>query len=290
MRPGEVALVVGADGQIGRALAEQLARGEVSVLETWLEPPSLSASRLRLDLREDVSGWEPPRWPAVAFLCAAITSLEACRKDPAGSARVNVEATLEVARALAARGAFVVLLSTSLVFDGSRPFEKGESSPAPKTEYGRQKARAEKNLLQLGGAAAVVRLTKVIGPKTPLFAGWAEALRHGAPIVPFSDMRLAPVALGFATRVLEAVAQRRMPGILQVSASDEITYEQAARRIAEVVGASQELIQPGSCARADLEPGAAPLHTTLDVSRLAGELGIAAPLPCAAFDAVLGSA
>src|SRR5690606_26325829 len=116
-----------------------------------------------LDLADDPPRWRLPEDVAVAFLCAAVTALRSCEADPAGTARANVEHTARLASMLVGRGAFVVFLSSNLVFDGSEPRRRADAPTCPATEYGRQKAAAEGALLAMGGVS-IVRLTKVVGP------------------------------------------------------------------------------------------------------------------------------
>jgi hypothetical protein len=54
---------------------------------------------------------------------------------------------------------------TNLVFDGSVPCRNAHDAACPVTEYGRQKAEAEKQLLALGNMAAVVRVHEGHGPR-----------------------------------------------------------------------------------------------------------------------------
>ena len=59
--------------------------------------------------------WEPPPGTSTVYLCAAVSQIDACERDPSGSARINVENTIAVAERCAAAGAFVVFLSTTMV-------------------------------------------------------------------------------------------------------------------------------------------------------------------------------
>lgn len=270
-------MIIGADGLIGQALVAHLIRAGESVWETTRRPETVSGRRLFLDLAEDVSSWHPPDRISVAYLCAAVSSLERCRKEPVQSAVVNVQNTVVLAKTLVERGVFVVFPSTNLVYDGSAPFRKADDPVCPRTEYGRQKAAAEKQLSTLGDSVAIVRFTKVIGPDMPLFKGWIQALRNGETIHPFSDMVLAPVPLPFAVEVLHRVGKMRLPGILQVSGEKDITYEQMARYIARRLGVNSDRVQPLSWQEAGLQPEAAPTHTTLDTTRLRVECGMKPP-------------
>lgn len=279
-------LIVGADGTLGRALARSLAADGVAVWETTRRPGGNGAGRILLDLAAHPDAWSlPAQGIASAFLCAASASVEQCRIDPMGTRRVNVVATSELARRLTAEGAFVVFLSTNLVFDGTL-VASPSTLTSPITEYGRQKAEAEKQLLALGENIAIVRLGKVVGPHLPLLEGWISDLRAGKPIHPFGDMRLAPVTVDFTVDVLKEVANRRAAGVIHATSAGDITYSDAARLIALKLGADEELVQPISARDANIEH--LPLHTALEGNTME-RLGIAQPLPAAAFDWVTGA-
>jgi dTDP-4-dehydrorhamnose reductase len=286
VNPGFISLVVGGDGRLGRGLAEHLRRQGGAVLLTTRRRKETSGTRLYLDLSEDVSRWELPRPVDVAYLCAAVASLEACRKDPGPSRHVNVEQTAALARALAAAGAFVVLPSSTFVFDGRRPFPRPDDPVRPETEYGRQKAEAERRVLELGSRGAVVRITKVVVPEAPPFGDWVRALRAGEVIRPFADKVLSPVSLPYAAEALLRVGARRLAGVSHVSGTADITYEQAARHLARRLGTRPAQVVAGASAHSGLGPGAAPGHTALDASRVRAELGLEPADPWQTLDEV----
>ena len=69
-------------------------------------------------------------------------------------------------------------------------------------------------------------------------------MRNGKEIHPFSDMIMAPVPVALAAEGLHRVAQARSPGVFQMSADKDISYEQAARHLARGIGVSEDLVQP----------------------------------------------
>ena len=115
-------LVIGADGLIGRALVDYLSNAGEPVIETTRQIDTILERRVLLDLAEDVSNWHPPCQVSVAYLCAAMSKVDDCRKHPKHSEIVNVRNTVALAKILVASGAFVIFLSTTLVYDGSIAF------------------------------------------------------------------------------------------------------------------------------------------------------------------------
>lgn len=262
-------LIVGADGTIGRGLVAAFEATGETVWQTTRHRDRVGSQRIFLDLSRDVSHWPLPTSSiSTAILCAAVTSLERCRVDPEFSRRVNVEGTIALAKRLVEARAFVIFLSTNLVFDGETPFAKPTDPVNPKTEYGRQKAEVELQLLAWGEQVAVVRLTKVLNPEIPLIRGWIESLRNGKVIQPFSDMVMAPLSLSFVVDVLKRVAATRLSRITQVSAREDVSYAQVARYLAQRLGVSIDLVQPISWRESDLSNEAMPAFTTIDTARL----------------------
>lgn len=182
-----------------------------------------------------------------------------------------------MAENLAARGVFIVYVSTSQVFDGTRPRLGAQERRRPVTEYGRQLARVEKELSAWGSKTAVVRIAKVLGRRIPLFGTWLAELRAGRPVRPFSDMVMAPVPLRFAAQVLGSVASRRLPGIFQISGDRDVSYAQIALWLAGRLAADASLVRPVSAAESGAYDEGVLANTTFDTTRIEKELGLVPP-------------
>lgn len=279
-----VHLVIGSDGAIGRALAAALAARGRTVIGTTRRPNRVAPSAPLLDLSRLPTDWECPTEVEVAYLCAGVAGIDDCRRDPDAAARINTEAPIALARFLAARGAFVVLLSTDRVFSGADPRPRADAPHSPVTEYGRQKAAAENGVLALGSRGSVVRLTKVAESLGPLLGRWNTDLRADRPIFPFSNMMAAPVPLSLAVEAVVRVAERRLSGITQVSANGEISYAEIADLVARRVGTDPTLVHPVPA------PSPVPTHASLDASRLRDELGLVPPDPRSCVESLLNEA
>lgn len=268
-------LVVGGDSTIGSSLIATLEAGGSPVLSTTCFHSNVNDRCLFLDLADDVDRWPMPSSPIkIAFICAAITSQEQCQHNSEYSWRVNVRGTVAFASRLIESGVFVIFLSSNAVFNGESPFAKYTDMVSPLNEYGRQKAEAEVQLLRLGDNVAIVRFSKVITSAMPLITGWIRDLKAGNTIHPFADIMIAPVPVAFAVSVLCEVALKQISGIIQVSATHDVSYAYLARHIAIKLGCNEELVQPISYR--DVGFSYASRNTTLDCSRLL-ELGFHPP-------------
>ena len=280
-------LIVGSDGNFGRALGKRLRKGRHEVLETTRKTDTLSGSRIFLDLGGDLSSWKPPTDTSVAFLFTAETSIEKCQSNPIETARINIRQTLELSRSLTDSGVFVVFPSTNLVFDGSVPKRKVTDPVCPRLEYGKQKASTERQLLQMGDLVSVIRFTKVIPKQYSLFEDWRQALLAGESIHPYSDLMVSPVPLDLALDVFTQIRNERLSGITHVSGTRDVSYADIALHIAKHFSADEKLIQAKSASETGLHDGHLPRHTTLDTTRMQRELGLEAPDPWETIDSVL---
>jgi len=247
------------------------------VLGTTRRRHRVSKSIMYLDLAGEVDNWIFPLPINVAYICAGITNLDACMNDLEGSVCVNVRGIVALVKHLVNCGVFVVFLSTNQVFDGSMPYRKPTDTMTPITEYGRQKAEVERQISQLGNCVAIVRLSKVIDSPFPLFSSWVNSMKRGEPILPFADMRMAPVPLNTVISVLRVVADLRFPGVLQLSGEEDVIYAETAYLGARLLGFDEGLVKPINVLESGSYVEPFPANTTLNVDSLKHKLGIVPP-------------
>lgn len=273
-------LIVGGDSFVGRATADYLEQQEVAVVRTTRRGSGVGARIIYLDLARRLEGWEPPPGVRGACICAGAARLSECADDPTATAWINVHQTLELVDLLVRREIFVVFLSTNQVFDGSRAHIPPGTPHSPVSEYGRQKAAAERRLMrEIDNAApvAILRLTKVVARNMPLIEQWRTSLRARRTISAFSDMQLAPVPVDVVAQSIGALLSAREPGIYQLSGPEDVSYLDLARLLAQRVGAEAWLVTETTATQAGLPVGATPSHTTLDSSTLEALHGIVVP-------------
>jgi dTDP-4-dehydrorhamnose reductase len=268
-------LIVGGDSKIGRQLRIHLTANGAEPLVTSRRAARMGNSVLPLDLSEaSLEAFERPI--GVAWLCAAITSLEECHRDPEATRRVNVAGTIQLAERLLNAGAFVVFLSTNLVFDGERPFASAEEPHSPRTEYGRQKAIVEAFFERHRERAAIVRFTKVLSPGEARFREWRDRLASGGEVRAFGDLPFSPIPLALVVEALARIGSERMAGLWQFSGAEELTYREAAMRLAAAVGADPSRVVGASASELGYYQ-CLPRHATLDASRAEEVLQFSAP-------------
>jgi dTDP-4-dehydrorhamnose reductase len=272
--------VTGTTGRLGRALVEALrARGHE--VAAWARPDyelEEAASAERLIARDR---------PALVFHAAAWTDVDGCTLDPARAARLNGQATADLARACAAAGASLVYVSTNAVFDGRREDGHGyreNDATAPANAYGESKLAGERAVQDAysggtadGDAAAwIARISWLFGapgadfPEKVLAA--ADHLDPGESLAMVADETGRPTYSRDLAAVLIDLPRFVPPGVIHLANAGQATRyewaEQVLRRCRPGVA-----LEPVS--HADYERAASvPRWAVLDTSRSEG-LGIA---------------
>lgn len=240
-----ICLVVGTDGTIGSALGTAMRGRGIEVWATSRRDDVASLKRaIYLDLSEP-SRLQLPTAPSSAFLCAARSKFLECEQSSGATYRVNVTGSTAIARHLLSRGVFVVLLSSNAIYDGLTPLPEETLVPSPTTEYGRQKAEAERQLLDLDagrGNVVVVRLTKVLSSNDPVVRKFMRQLQKGERVDAFADLNISPVSVQYVVESLLEIERRRTGGIFHLSGSIELSYADFARGLAGKMGVSPDLV------------------------------------------------
>ena len=269
-------LVIGGDGLIGSSVVQFLKNASESVISTTRKKIINCSDRKYLDLKDDLSSWNLNHSVDVAVFCSGMTKVDHCENDKSTSRIVNVANVCRLAGMLADRGARIIFLSSNAVFDGSKEYPSHEDAVSPITEYGRQKVEVEKQLIEeYPSRVTILRLTKVLGARNPLFDDWSRALKRGDSIQPFSDMYIAPISVSFVIAVIRLVVDRNVKGILHLSGNKDFSYADIAFMAANWLGANKDQVKPIHAGESNLHASVIRTSkTALDISRLKCELGI----------------
>ena len=184
--------VTGAGGRLGRALVTALADAPFTGLGG---PIAWTRADFDLDRRDAFVGLLQRDRPEAVIHSAAWTDVDGCARDPGLARTRNTDATGELARACAAAGMDLVVVSTNEVFDGRRTDGRGyrpADEPAPINPYGASKLEGERQAVaawgrSAGGALGIVRSAWLYGPPgndfpAKILAAGDRALSAGEPL------------------------------------------------------------------------------------------------------------
>lgn len=259
-------LVTGADGQLGRELVD-LAASDAGLIV-------LGTTRAELDIADarSVGAQFAAFAPDVVVNCAAWTAVDAAETHEEAAHLVNAVGPALLADACAARGAWLVQVSTDYVFNGQgeQPYRVDDAT-APRSAYGRTKLAGERGVAErLPDAHTIVRTAWLYSTHGKNFARTMIRLaaeRETIDVV--DDQRGQPTyARDVAAQVLALVAAGPVTGVFHATNSGETTWFEFARAIFAGIGADPARVHPTTSA-AFAAPAPRPSYSVLDASRWA---------------------
>lgn len=260
--------VVGADGMLGRAWTELLARKGVEAL--GLAPPLI-------DIRDGESVERAiPSGVRAVVNCAAYTDVDGAETDEVAANAVNGLGVKHLVARCDALGIPLIHYSTDYVFDGcerSEPY-RVDDPPDPINAYGRSKRIGEEHVLASAGHL-LIRTSWLYAPWGKNFVRTIARLaaeRERLTVV--DDQRGRPTSAEHLAAASWELLGRGAAGVFHVTDGGECTWFEFATQIASAVAPSCVVQRVGS----DAHPRSAPrpAYSTLDISGTEALLG---PMP-----------
>ena len=272
------ALVIGASGQVGAALGQQLsARGHswigtyAGVPRPGLVPLDVTDAGATRRLIDEAA----PDW---VFCAGALTHVDHCEEHPEEAFRVNRDAPGLVARAAAERGAGIVYYSTEYVFDGERGPYAEDDPVRPISIYGRSKLEGEDAVRQANPRSVIARTTVVYGPEPQGKNFVYQLLKRGrageSMRAPADQISSPTYNVDLAAASVE-LAERDLTGVYHVAGSDVLDRHAFARLVCRVFGLDEASLTPVSTAALG-QRASRPLRAGLRIDR--ARAALATPL------------
>ncbi|KAJ4147965.1 hypothetical protein LMH87_002456 [Akanthomyces muscarius] len=262
-------VVTGATGLLGRQVTRAFRRKGWNVKGTgYSRADGVDVLKVDLGNSSEIAKLLDETKPEVIVHCAAERFPDKVEKDPEGARKLNVSATSSLAEAAAAKGAFLIYISTDYVFPGKlgeAPYE-ADAETSPPNLYGQTKLDGEKAALAAydgkAGSAVVLRVPVLYGSaETPtesavnvlLDAVWKSQtedkkikMDHWAPRYPTNTEDAGRVCHDIAEHYLSASNRASLPKILQFSSEDRMTKYEMCQKFAEIMGLPADNIEPNT--------------------------------------------
>ena len=205
--------------------------------------------------------------------CAAYTDVDGAEAQGALAQAVNQEAVGVLGRLAAARGLYVVHLSTDFVFDGAlaRPYRETDL-PHPLSVYGATKWGGELALQAAGCPSAIVRVEWTYGRARASFVSKVLArAAAGVELTMVTDQVGAPTWTGDVAAALTALLAQRATGLFHYAAAGYASRYEVAQAILELRGLTGIRLRP--CRTADIPAVARrPLNSRFDCAAIDARL------------------
>jgi dTDP-4-dehydrorhamnose reductase len=215
-----------------------------------------------------------PARPGAAVVMLGVTNVDACARDPEGTAKVNVQGVIRVIRELTALGIMPIFLSSDAVFDGTHGDWTEQDETRPILTYGRQKLEVERYVASLTPPWLIVRLPKLLSPQPDrrcMLTQWVEALGRRERILCATDQFFTPAATPDAAQAIVDLTEERAQGIYHLGGPERLSRRALLEAVLEeyrnYAAPKAEIIE---CSLRDipvLEPR--PLDTSLSSKRFA---------------------
>jgi dTDP-4-dehydrorhamnose reductase len=269
-------LILGKDGQVGRALQRRL-------------PEAIALGRAEADLEHPLSLGpiiERHR-PEVIVNAAAYTAVDTAEDDRARAWTINAEALEAIGLAAKRAGAFVVHYSTDYVYRGLGEGFQSEAEPtSPLSVYGASKLAGEVLLRDSGAGHIILRTSWVYAPSGknfPLTILRLAKERESLTVV--ADQVGAPTPADLIAGVTAHIIgeAKGHSGIYNLAPAGETSWHGLAQfLVAEALAAGAKLkltpeaITPISTGQYPAE-AARPANSRLDTAKLRQTFGLALP-------------
>lgn len=262
--------LIGGRGMLGSDLADAArARGHfVSILDV----PECDITR-EDTLRPALPDAE------VAINCAAYTRVDDAEHERDLCRAINADGAGNVARACAARGIYLIHISTDYVFDGEkRSAYVEEDSTRPINWYGQTKLDGERLVMESGARALIVRTQSLYGLRGRNFvkAILNQIQKGAAELRVVCDQVSSPTYTRHLAEILLDLAERRPePGILHAAADGACSWWEFACAIVE---RTRPGVRVEKRVAEELKyPARRPPFSVLDTSKLRALLGRTLP-------------
>lgn len=280
------ALILGAGGQVGRAL--------VAAAPAGAEAVALDRSQCDVTDREAVFAAVRASQPDILFNAAAYTAVDRAESEPEAAELLNAAAAGWIAEAAAEVGARTVHVSTDFVFDGlsGRPYGVAAATN-PLSVYGRTKLGGERAVLSADPQALVVRTAWVYAPRGANFVlTMLRLMRERERLSVVADQVGSPTYAPSLARALWSLAEAGAAGIHHFTDAGVASWYDFAVAIQEEALALGLLHRACEIAPIGTEdyptPARRPAHSVLDKGETWALLGGPAPHWRANLRACLG--
>ncbi|MBF0207306.1 MAG: sugar nucleotide-binding protein [Oligoflexia bacterium] len=182
----------------------------------------------------------------ICIICAAISKIDFCVIDNVYSEKINVHATIRLIEELSSLGIKVVFLSTDYVFDGKDGGYSEEDHVNPITEYGRQKVKIEKFIMDTSSSNLIVRLSKILGDNQDYlhpFSEWYKQITKKETIYCIKDQIFSPTFVGDVYKGIIALINKRCTGVYHLANSEIFSRERLISLFIEKIGMKTEIVE-----------------------------------------------
>jgi dTDP-4-dehydrorhamnose reductase len=219
-------LITGANGQLGRELANQYK--EINSVELIL------AGKLDLDISDvmAVHRFINANKPDVIINCAALTNVDKCETEIDTAYKINTIGPKNLATAANEIGAEIVQVSTDYVFSGEINKSLTEFDEVnPQTAYGKSKLQGEILVKNLNHRHYIVRTAWLYGDGNNFVKTMINLSKTNTTLKVVNDQRGTPTSTVDLARVIIKLLEDKNYGLFHCTCKGECTWYEFTKEI-----------------------------------------------------------
>lgn len=230
-------IVTGSKGQLGTDVMAELEK--IGAVPVGADLPELDITDA-----EAVENFTKKHNADAVIHCAAFTNVDIAETEKETCKRINVDGTLNIARACAKHGMKLLYLSTDYVFggDGEAPFET-DSPTFPCNYYGETKLAGEKAVAENCEKHFIIRISWVFGENGKNFVKTMLRLsKERDEITVVNDQTGSPTYTKHLAALLCQMAATEKYGTYHATNEGFCSWAEFAAKIMELSGAQTKII------------------------------------------------
>lgn len=231
--------ITGAQGQVGRAIYEEMDRFENTIYDTDKD--------LDITDMKAVETYAHSFRPNVVINCAGMTDLQQCEENPLDAYRVNAIGARNLAAAARSIGAKFVQISTDDVFDGKKQTFLNEFDPtAPVTVYGKSKLAGETLVRELNPKHLIIRSSWIYGDGENNFVSHILRKAKTEKVIRVAnDQFSTPTSANELAKCIIALLETNEYGVFHASCEGVVSRYNFAKEIIKLAGLKDQVtIEP----------------------------------------------
>ncbi len=230
-------IVTGSKGQLGTDVMAELEK--IGAVPVGADLPELDITDA-----EAVENFTEKHNADAVIHCAAFTNVDIAETEKETCRRINVDGTLNIARACAKHGMKLLYLSTDYVFggDGETPFET-DSPTFPCNYYGETKLAGEKAVAENCEKHFIIRISWVFGENGKNFVKTMLRLsKERDEITVVNDQTGSPTYTKHLAALLCKMVSTEKYGTYHATNEGFCSWAEFAAKIMELSGAQTKIV------------------------------------------------
>ncbi len=246
-------LITGVSGFVGYRFYEFLSEKDDFELYGFFNKTKVdlnNAFSIDIKKRSEVIKYLKGISPDIIVHTAALTSTTYCEKNPEEAWLTNTLATKYFTEYAKSNNAYLLFISTDLVFDGEKGGYIEEDRTNPINVYGETKKEAEDLIFQISPRFSILRSSLIYGKSWCGNRGADEKiinyLVEGKKIKLFMDEFRTFLFIEDLVRIMAYFCEKEIEGLFHVGGPEKMSRYEFGKRVAEKFNLDLSLIEPAS--------------------------------------------